>query len=504
MKKDKLAITSITCNRPALFSKSLSGIAETLTSNEIDSEIIACDDSLDGYVKAQNKEIVKNIRQEHKVDIKYCGNEEKERFIQALKVDAGNAKIADPLEFAFFGDKAFEFLKGPGANRNASLLACVGRRFISFDDDTDLRFFSKQKTEGSLEISTKKPDLEFAAFAGWKQIEKVTTPFTEDALGWLNKVLGAAPSEIISECQQQGRPILFEKKLDSARQENAPVKVVMAGICGGRWYSRPFGIYFADGALRKLMFRKKRDYEHTKCDPIAIMHAQRFILSSHQLLISTAFGVDAREMVPPFIPHIRNQDTIWGMLMKLCYRGSLTAHLPFAIYHDSSGKTPFQEEDFTRATADTGLMTSLIIGDMGRRINKVAPEKMLQRLGNSLISFSCLSHGEWAAYLRSLWLMHVGTTCIELEKLLEKYKGKPSFWAKDAQEFMDTIRGQALESSSYIPREFLSYWSEKEAGVRYRDLLYKYGELLVAWPLIWESAQKLNAEGRGLSGGGTQ
>jgi len=36
MKKDKLAIASITCNRPALFSKSLTGIAEALNTSDDD------------------------------------------------------------------------------------------------------------------------------------------------------------------------------------------------------------------------------------------------------------------------------------------------------------------------------------------------------------------------------------------------------------------------------------------------------------------------------------
>ncbi len=503
MRNNKLIITSITCNRPALFSKSLSGISKSLLSSEIDSEIIVCDDSSDGEVRTKNKEIVKNAIREHQVDILYLGKEEKKHLIQSLQDVNFDEKIKNALEFAFFGDRVFEFLKGPGTNRNAALTACAGRRFLSLDDDTDMRFFSRKGTEDNIEISTKKPDLEFAAFANWKNVDKVCVPFSEDSLALFDKMVAATSSEKIREFKQKDRHIYYDDAIKSCDVKNSPVKVVMAGICGGRWYSRPFGFYFADGALRKSMFRKKRDYEHAKFSPIAVMHAPRFVLSPHPVLVSTAVGVDAREIVPPFIPHIRNQDTIWGMLMKYCYRESFTAHLPFAISHVNSEKVSFKEEDFTRVTADAGLMTSLIMRDIGRRINKLSPDKVLQRVGEIFISFSRLSHKEWMAYLRSLWLVHVGTSCNELERLLEKHRRRPAYWAKDVQNFMENIRGQALEPSAYLPREFLSVWNEREAGERYQNLLYRYGELLIAWPLIWKSVQKLNTENGGLESGGS-
>src|SRR5205085_4084755 len=50
-------------------------------------------------------------------------------------------------------------------------------------------------------------------------------------------------------------------------------------------------------------------------------------------MMGTFFGLDNRQLVPPFLPSGRGQDHILGVTLRSCFNRSYFAYLPYALLH---------------------------------------------------------------------------------------------------------------------------------------------------------------------------
>jgi len=111
------------------------------------------------------------------------------------------------------------------------------------------------------------------------------------------------------------------------------------------------------------------------------------------------------------------------------------------------------------------------------------------------MELSTLPHAEWQHLTHKLYLGFVAGEIRELERLLEKHRGKPSYWAKDVHSHIELMRQAAGDTSNIIPTELKETHSPEEAGEVHRSFLHSYGELLCVWPELWQAAVALRESG---------
>jgi hypothetical protein len=443
--------------------------------------VAVADDSASPDTRNIKRKITSQIQSKTGLKVRYIGLEEKLSFLKKLQ-ELLPLHLHDTARFFLFGDTELPFLRGAGGNRNALLSAFAGKSFTSFDDDTELKTFKRRDSETGITLERGMPDLKIGSYPDVESLEKTIESFTDDPFAYIDSILGADAGELVP------------------GTDKAKVRAVMLGIYGGRWFSRPFGILFNEGTARDAAYASPEQYRKAKYNPFCYMQSSNIILSDSSFLISTAVGVEAESIVPPFFPNLRNEDNAWAILLGSCSKKSLIAHLPIAVYHEKGDKLPFIDDEFKKTGADMGLNILYILSALSEQL--ISPEGIdtYEIFGKTLIGLSELPQKKWEDMCRGVWNQHVGNTVGSLRGLLDKYEREPAFWARDVEKYMDILRSRSMEPECFIPVELQGQGSLEEAGRLHRKILYNYGSLLTGWSNIWNEIIGLNISGNGLSG----
>jgi hypothetical protein len=86
-----------------------------------------------------------------------------------------------------------------------------------------------------------------------------------------------------------------------------------------------------------------------------------------------------------------------------------------------------------------------------------------------------------------------------MERRLDESGGKPEFWAVDLSKVIKAIRDSLLTEQIAAPRDFAEVCAIDEARELFRCLVRMFGQLLLSWPDIVETAKSLRAQGERLA-----
>jgi hypothetical protein len=209
------------------------------------------------------------------------------------------------------------------------------------------------------------------------------------------------------------------------------------------------------------------------------------------VFMGTAFGIDNRFTVPPFMPRFRNEDGLFCSMLALCDEDAYFLHLPWAILHAGNENRSYEcsylesahklrMSDYVKALVGTWLS---VPGDSRLR---------LVELGRFLRS---LTEGSTAAFNRTLRLAllqafhaHSG----DLDRLLRKHATYPDYWKKDVQTWRDERMRYLEEEREFRPAEVKRCEGDPSVVQRF---VQQFGILLCRWPEIRDAV----CETRGLS-----
>ena len=297
----KYSIVSITSERPDLLSLSLKSISEGIHEKHTDIAVTVFDDSDNDQNKLKNKNTVSEINKKYRLKTHYFGEKEKELFINNLAHLTDKHGIERKiLDFAVFSSPEYRYIKGPGGNRNASLLRFAGNKIISFDDDIKYIFKTAAEIHNCLEISyLKDPDKDL--YTDIKKINSSLKSADIDYIDYIKEILGEKTENLIARTEQY----IGNVYTDSFRPEPgftsgesiSTVKAVIAGIYGGRWYSSPAGVYYTNSKKRNSIL-KKSDYMNVKKNPVSLMLPKCLTLSRAPFFVATAMAMDAEKILP--------------------------------------------------------------------------------------------------------------------------------------------------------------------------------------------------------------
>ena len=278
----------------------------------------------------------------------------------------------------------------------------------------------------------------------------------------------------------------------SITEQCSSIKTAMLGIYGGKWYSSPYSFYFNNGSERNRSFKKKSEYIKIKEEPVSLLLPECLCISRIPFLISTALGIDARKITPPFPPVLRACDHIWITIMLALENHSFVSYLPYAVYHEISHKTPFIQKDYENTSPESNILLVLFIEQIQRNLLSVLPEITYNILGNQLIKISQLDDKSFVSLCHDQWLSYTGSAIDTLEKRLLEYKKKPRHWAADVKDYISLLEEKSVNPENSLPRDFLKNYSIPESIRLFKLFIQKYGRLIKSWPVIWEEAVKLN------------
>lgn len=375
----------------------------------------------------------------------------KEQFLHLIKsyANAHHGRATRRIEFALG--------TGVGCVRNWILLLNVGRRFISIDDDHVYRF------------------------------RQFCPPMARP-----NSVRSVGYSDALDSLEERSIPYTGEpaqellQALDCSTATGGPVFAAMAGVFGGRWFSRPHGVLQASDDLHRFSYGRRRKYVRMKENPVGSLQATEVMTSNSGFFMTGCCSIDARQLLPPFPPITRTEDTFWATLATSLVPGSGVAYLPFSIYHDPENKRPFTEDEYRTVSPDFGLINLLILRDLSYQRPPCAGPAGYETIGQRFLEIAALNDEEWREYLKELWLEHIRQAIGDAETKLRRCQAKPRWWAEDVHRFIEDAREQATAPPPADTKR------------HHRSYLRWYAELLNDWPVIWAAAQELNRNEAGL------
>nr|MDA3948244.1 hypothetical protein [Spirochaeta sp.] len=410
-----------------------------------------------------------NVRSE--VRIGYVGRAEKEQLVRQI-IGADTRDIPEGvIRFALLGDEDVAVGAGSGGSRNTALLLSAGELVLSVDDDARFEF----STLAGTRLSEKGPpavasDREFGeeyaqgAIDSLRRVDLLSGPVHRDVAQWMLTALGP---------DDASHP--------SGRRR---VRAVMTGIAGNRWYDRLEPPLMSRGEPRDDIYRRKARYRRSLQSGYAVMQSKRYIATEVPFFVTCCSGFDSRDLLPPFPPDLRPDDTVFMWFLRQFDRHGLVAHLPVMVHHDLGPRRPDRFRDPGEAGfSPTGIVTG-IIADVVHRSVPNHGEQALLDMGGRFIEIANLSPSDWTEYVHSVWVRSLSGTAIGLERILQRYNGSPEFWAEDVRHYVSMMR-------AFVPR--IPDEARWELGQMQR-YIGKLGELLHWWPAIWRAAVTLKGE----------
>ena|GEM_PF-5522721 len=114
-------------------------------------------------------------------------------------------------------------------------------------------------------------------------------------------------------------------------------------------------------------------------------------------------GLDQRDILPPFLPRLRNEDGLFGRTLSLCSSGLYTGLIPYSFLHEPPEFRSATWEDLWKSI-ETVRVTDVILLILDllsfKKIGK-STEPNLRRLGSQLEEFASIDPELFSSIVRN-------------------------------------------------------------------------------------------------------
>jgi hypothetical protein len=457
-----------------------------------------CDDSVSADACTHNKARLAELAGRHAIDIRYAGIEEKKSFRDALvaetKVDGVSPEIID---FALFGDKSF----GPthGANRNAVLLSTIGEMFTSADDDVFCRIAEPLEKKSGLACAELFTSDEMFPYKDRDSV-LAAHPETEcDLFAKHSKLLGKNAADIFSlkEFEKQiSLSHVTPQMLRMLEDGKAKVRATIAGVSGDSGMYTPRYIFRAKDKTRENLVSSHEMFASAfECREI-YQSSGSFALASSTYFPGMHVGLDNRDILPPFMPVFRGEDTIYSMMLRYVHSDTLYGVLPQAIYHNPQTQRLFDKEEiFNVQPVFCDLMNFNIYWFGLTQRSTEAPERM-KRLGMHLMEIGTLSNTDFEELMRLRWMSWAGNVIKDIESIIQQHDAQPEYWVDALMKYVHALSLYAEKGSFAVPKDLSNSRSGDITADAAKKFFFQYGKLLLNWNMIYEAAKRCNTRGQ--------
>jgi len=422
--------------------------------------------------------------------VTYAGAASKETFASALVRATG----VDPslARFALLATDAPG--AAYGANRNVALLACAGRPFLSVDDDMGGWLGEAPNAEPGITVADGDPT-DFHFYADARDASGAVPRVGRSLLEAHERVLGRSAADLVSAAgPQASRP---SQQAVSARKVAAGARVVATwtGFAGD--VATPNALlYLAQvGAARERLLRDEAGFEAAWRGRQVVRSARRLSIADGAVWTTGAAAYDARAMLPPFLPWLRGEGLIWGATVRACDPG-VVAFLREVVPHVPCGERAAHPEGLASYADEFPVAKLLHHLTMTRAtaLPALPSSQRLRALGEQLCELASVSVGAFAELVQRHRRGHDQAVQSTLSRLLNQYGERPAFWAAHVQRYLQRCRSRAGLGAYDVPSDLCQRFGAERGRELCRDVVARYGRLLVAWPDLWGAAREIGPE----------
>jgi hypothetical protein len=481
------SITCVTRDRVAGLRRGLSSYVENVRRFGRTNDFVVTDDSPTPATRSAYRQALSALKAEHEVEISYGGLEEKIRFAKKL-IDA-QAAPPEVVRFALFDSERCGLVT-IGANLNAMLLHTAGDAVLSIDDDTVCRVAPAPALDERVGFASARRfspthPCEVYTFPDRETALRAATYTETDVLALHEQFLGRDVRQLFAEAPSAGR-----------------VAVTLNGLLGDCGWGSPLFYLLLSGDSFERLIRSEAEYRQTCTSREMWRTVQRATITAEtNNMMATFFGLDNRELLPPFIPVTRGADYIFGRTVSRCCEGLFFAHLPWSLLHLPLEARTFSRGEVIRSAAgvDVDALVVALIESCPPPDEEKDTGARLKRLGGQLAELGALPEGQFDEVACAAVVREMDALVGHLEEQLTARGRSPAYWAGDAQKCVAVLRQARARRDAHLPLDLLYGHAPVEARRLTRRLVEMFGRLLYWWPELFEAARRLRAQGQRLA-----
>lgn len=434
------------------------------------------------------------LKNEAGLDLFFAGREEAEIF--AKKASERGGFPEETLRFALLDVERFGMTYG--VCRNAVLLHFPESLILMADDDTVCKTTCAPGKGERFVISPEVDPTDFCFYPDFETIER-DVPFSQtDVLGLHEELLGrgvaaaAAPYHADGKLEVDGLSPSFFRRLSRG---NIRIRATMMGIAGDCGMSSPSYLLTLKGPSRNRLVRSGETYRACLLSRQILRKVTHPTVAESGMFMTICAGFDHRSLLPPFFPVLRNEDALFGSMLRYGLPDAVIGHLNWSILHhpieesrrygpDAIIRSPFAVDPVSVLIRNARMMDSFPAGDV---------EERLTRWGKTLSDIGKLPAAEFEEWARREYWTDCAGYVRRLHELLLFHVNEPDYWAQDLRKHIETVL------SAFAPGRHgdkTSGTNQTEGALnRTQRMIRRFGELLIWWPKIVDTSKALREEG---------
>lgn len=478
------SIIVLTCDNPESLQICLESYALNFVTFERNMCVIVVDDSRKHQNVRMNRYLCSLTQKSFQLEVKYFGPEEKLKLCTQLRAAGVPSKV---LSFAFPVQSDYESI---GGNRNFASMLTLGQRIVRVDDDTKCVTWMLGDPDSRLAVGNHRDPTEFRFFRTRDEALGNVPTSSLDFIARIECILGRHLGEFCGSMSDRFPDIsnACTHLLSDIEEHHKGfmVKIVLPGIAGDSGYFSPRSLFLSRGMARQEMARSEAIYRLA----LSSRQVNRFVIKPTISHISgcmgMAMGLDNRELLPPFMPHYRNEDGVFSYTLNRCLGSPITAHIPCGVQHIPRDRFSSYRVDhfyYAHHTRVSELLT-MLVSSCPNFPKSMAHASRFQFLGNYIKSFSALDHQSFSIEMDRI-LTRTRSRTLMLIEHEEKYQfDYPEFWKRDFTKYRSLVSQSLAEDHCKLSDSD----GVELGGVNSMHILQEFfanfGELLCCWPDI--------------------
>jgi hypothetical protein len=484
-----------TCDRPSQLARLLKSFADNEARHGRHYHYRVLDDSRSLENITANQRLVTQIRKDYRLNVYYEGWEQQRQRITALIAAFPEHKFS--IQWLLDREEQNKQFSG-GRLWNHILLLSAGKRCFTIDDDMICQPYLAPRYRNAFTTSTDQWEacfflnrqelLQQAVISDLNPIEQHT-----DVLGY--PLAQAAKHFSAVELKEQVFKGLSSDQISSLRADS-PILFTQSGVFGDPGTASTTWIYELEEAARTQLVASPELYEKRRASRSLWLGSSSFHFQPTGSLVSTHIGLDNQLMLPCTGPYFRNEDHLFGSLVKALYPTSLALAFPWGLLHLPEPERSWREESLAKPVS-VGILGFLadIARNASRQCYAQDSCKRFALLAETYLGLADASNSVLEGGIEEN-LIHARVLKInQLQSRLDTYQNQPSYWAEDVRRLLRANSNTLLNRNGQLIPD-IAPGNERLAQVELvRSTLSRFGEALKIWPLLWEFCKESSIKG---------
>lgn len=481
----------ITWERPQALERLLESIASNCDTKNLH-RLYVIDDSRKTENIEQNQAVVERFVSKLNTPLQYFGQNEQQSLLNELIQQLPEHKDA----IHFLADQSrWKDHWTSGMARNLALLLSCGRRLIMLDDDAVCDLYNPPQQSHDITFSDKPREAEF--FASEQEWEYLKQPLNPDPINRHMQCLGLSFSKALDVLGQNHlKPAGFADATALQLSQLQPDSTVLITECGSlgcpgtdnnTWLPD-----MAPASLKRMLGSLERTSHALSTRKVWSGRNQPHF--SPHANMSQITGFDNRQMLPPYLPILRGEDQLFGIMLNFIFPDSVVLDYPWAAPHLPVPDREWRDRDlnFTPADSFPKFFVGKIIENKSFCQSTSAVDR-LSYLATWFDNMATSSPDSLLSMYRDSRLRGDAERLGHLSKLLETAKSAPVNWQNYLRNGITQLNTDMDRASreDFVVRGLPATMDTDELVAFWTSVWSDFASALKAWPKIREAATEL-------------